>query len=473
MTLNPEFRRYLTLELTPHRLVAVPLILGLIFATAWAIDGAEATAWTGRLLMIVLLVLWGARTAADAVFSEVADRTWDAQRMSSIGPWAMTWGKLFGSTVFSWYCALCCAPAVLVDPADPVETLVEIVLFGLFAHAMALLISLLLLQVRPRRTRFQVNIAHVGGILIALAFGGVGTDQTDRPFAAVDWYGVAMSLGDFALLTQVVFLAWTVIGVYRLMRLELQFKPQPVVWLSFVLFVAAYVGGVSLDFDGKKALALGPPLAAAVHLAAGLAFVLLLTYCTAFLAPSGGVHLRRLFWSLRAGAYYRAFQAAPPWLIAMAVALVLATAVGVLMTLAPEDVARVYDRVAPAPDDLARALRILGDVDPLARAILALVALMMFVLRDLALIQFVILSPRARRGHLAAVMYLAVLYAGIPTLLSSVGMKAALPAFLPVFVDKPALLLPVLLQLGLVGLGLVWRWRRIAVAYADAPAPAE
>ena len=152
MTRNPEFRRNLTLELTPHRLIAVPVILGLIFATAWAIEGPRATAGAGRMLMTILLALWGARAAADAVFGEVADRTWDAQRMSSIGPWTMSWGKLLGATVFSWYGALCCAPAVLVGPDGPVDALVEIVLFGLFSHAMALLISLLLLRIKPTRT---------------------------------------------------------------------------------------------------------------------------------------------------------------------------------------------------------------------------------------------------------------------------------------------------------------------------------
>ena len=142
MTGNPEFRRNLVLELTPHRLVAVPLVLGLIFVTAWAIDGPGATAAAGRLVMTVLLALWGARAAADAVFGEVTDRTWDAQRMSSIGPWAMSWGKLFGATVFSWYGSLFCAPAVLMGLENPVNALVEILLFGLLAHALALMISL-------------------------------------------------------------------------------------------------------------------------------------------------------------------------------------------------------------------------------------------------------------------------------------------------------------------------------------------
>ncbi len=470
MTGNPEFRRNLALELTPHRLVAVPLVLGLIFVTAWAIDGPRATAAAGRLVMTVLLALWGARAAADAVFGEVTDRTWDAQRMSSIGPWAMSWGKLFGAPVFSWYGSLFCAPAVLMGTENPVNALVEILLFGLLAHALALMISLLLLRIRGKRTRFQVNIAHAGGILFALAAGGVGLFDTGparelagEPYSRVSWYGIRMSLSDFSFVTRIVLLAWAVIGVFRLMRLELQFKPQPLVWLGFVLFVSAYVGGVSFGLPETAPLLTEEELALVALLArlgAGLAFVVLLTYCAIFLAPSGAVHLRRLAWELRDGRYYAAFRTAPPWMVAALVAIVQTIAVCVVTLSIPEAVA--------------------GDVGPVSEfarsgasdVVVALIAWMLFLLRDLGLILFVILSPRGGRGHLAAAMYLGILYIAIPALLSGTGLQAALPVFIPFAVHSPGWLLPILAQLGLLAVALTWRWRQISVAPDPVPASA-
>ncbi len=456
MTRNPEFRRNLTLELTPHRLIAVPVILGLIFATAWAIDGAPATAGAGRVLMTILLSLWGARAAADAVFGEVADRTWDAQRMSSIGPWTMSWGKLLGAPVFSWYGALCCTPAVLVGPFGPVDALVEIVLFGLFAHATALLISLLLLRIKPKRTRFQVNIAHAGGLLIALAAGGAGSHQTGpaqeflgSTISGFSWYGVSMSVVAFSFLSRIVFLGWTVIGIYRLMRLELQFKPQPLVWLSFVLFVSAYVGGIS--FEWADDIAALPRLDVATRLGSGLLFVVLLTYLAAFLAPPGGVDLRRFASDFRAARYYAAFQAAPAWLVAALVAIAQTAIICVLIPSASNDLTFVLEMATRRSQDLS------------SQAITVLVAWMLFLIRDLGLIQFVILSPTSRRGHLAALMYLAVLYGALPTLFASTGLEAALPALVPFLVHSPLSLLPILAQLGLLGFALAWRWRQISV----------
>ena len=462
---NPEFRRNLILELTPHRLVAVPLILGLIFATAWAIDGPRATAGAGRMLMTILLALWGARAAADAVFGEVADRTWDAQRMSSIGPWTMSWGKLFGATSFSWYGALCCAPAVLVAQYGPVNALIEIVLFGLFAHTLALLISLLLLRIKPKRTRFQVNIAHAGGILLALAAGGVGTYQTgpaqelvSETFLKLSWYGIPMGLSDFSFFTRIIFLAWALIGVHRLMRLELQFKPQPLVWLSFVLFVSAYVGGITFEFERQTALA--EQLETAARLGAGLVLVVFLTYCAAFLAPSGGVQMRRFAWDLRNGRYYAAFEAAPPWLVAALVAIIQTAAICILVVSVPGELGMTLG-VTPRFAQTGAS-----------QVIIALLAWMLFLVRDLGLIQFVILSPTARRGHLAAVMYLGVLYAGLPALLANTGGFAALPAFVPFMVDSPGLLLPILLQLALLAVALAWRWRQIRGTESQALAAA-
>ena len=468
---NPEFRRNLVLELTTHRLVAVPLVLGLIFLTAWAVDGPRGTAGAGRLIMTVLLSLWGARAAADAVFGEVSDRTWDAQRMSSIGPWAMSWGKLFGAPIFSWYGSLFCVPAVLVGPENPVNALVEILLFGLLAHALALMISLLLLRIRGKRTRFQVNIAHAGGILFALAAGGVGIFDTGpaqelagEPYSRVSWYGVTMSLSDFSFMTRIVLLAWAIIGVFRLMRLELQFKPQPLVWLSFVLFVSAYVGGISFGLpENLKQFLTDSELTALTlvgRLGAGLVFVVLVTYCSVFLAPSGAVHLRRLAWELKAGRHYAAFQAAPPWMVAAVVAVLQTIALCVVTLSVPDSLA---DEIGPVSRLADRS-----SVD----VVVILIAWMLFLARDLGLILFVILSPKGGRSHLAAAMYLGILYIALPALVGSSGLQAALPLFIPFAVDSPAWLLPIAGQLVLLAAALSWRWRQISVAGIEAPAVA-
>ncbi|MCK5620806.1 MAG: hypothetical protein KAJ11_00850, partial [Alphaproteobacteria bacterium] len=83
--MNPEFRRNLLLELTLHRLVAMPLILLLLYGAAGLIDYGDTVSGIAGFVILILLVAWGSRLAADAVLGEVAGRTWDSQRMSALG----------------------------------------------------------------------------------------------------------------------------------------------------------------------------------------------------------------------------------------------------------------------------------------------------------------------------------------------------------------------------------------------------
>ena len=88
--MNPEFYRNLLLELSLHRLIAMPVILLLIYAAAGVGDDSETVSDIAYTVMIGLLVLWGTRLTADSVLGEVRARTWDSQRMSGIGPFAMS-----------------------------------------------------------------------------------------------------------------------------------------------------------------------------------------------------------------------------------------------------------------------------------------------------------------------------------------------------------------------------------------------
>ena len=109
--MNPEFQRNIWLELTPHRLLAAPVFLAAVFGLIALVSGDDVlgplshAAWW---IAAATGVLWGARLAADAVLGEVHAGTWDQQRLSSIRPWAMTWGKPLCAPVFTWYVAAPC-----------------------------------------------------------------------------------------------------------------------------------------------------------------------------------------------------------------------------------------------------------------------------------------------------------------------------------------------------------------------------
>ena len=94
--MNPEFQRNLWLEASPRRLAWAGLALAAIYGAALLIGwrgGMLIPGFAGWLVFGITAVLWGPRIAGRAVGDEVADRTWDFQRLSALEPWTMTWGS--------------------------------------------------------------------------------------------------------------------------------------------------------------------------------------------------------------------------------------------------------------------------------------------------------------------------------------------------------------------------------------------
>src|SRR5262245_22938309 len=104
--MNPELRRNLWLEFSTHRVIAVPVVIALgilLIKASGGKDTLETIAGFAGMGYAAMVLLWGTQLAGMSVIEEAQSRTWDAQRMSAIGPWAMTWGKLVGAPSFTWY----------------------------------------------------------------------------------------------------------------------------------------------------------------------------------------------------------------------------------------------------------------------------------------------------------------------------------------------------------------------------------
>ena len=55
---------------------------------------------------------------ASAIIGEIRERTWDGQRLSSLGAGTMMWGKLFGSTIFNWFGGAICLAVIVAETVD-------------------------------------------------------------------------------------------------------------------------------------------------------------------------------------------------------------------------------------------------------------------------------------------------------------------------------------------------------------------
>lgn len=399
---NPELRRNLWLEITTHRLLAMPVVLGLAFLALAAIDkpnAVEHVSWLGLGGFGVLTMLWGSRLAANSIFDEMQEKTWDWQRLSTLGPWTMTWGKLFGSTAFAWYGGLIClavfmvtAPATKV--ASPITLGLSLVLLAILFHAGAIAAAL-----HTSRTGAAVHRRSIGIVptllllylvpfTLAKAFGSAGL---------VNWYGSSFDGLAFLLMSSLVCAAWAVVGAYRSMCQSLAVRTTPWVWILFLAFLTVYGAGFAIGATDPPS-GLSPAQALAF---AGLLAALPFTYVMLFTEPTGPVVLRRIAQKIRLGQWHRAWQELPcwpvTWLFALLCALALASVIG-------NDVSGAQ----PAWRELA----------------LAPVAFVLLAARDASILLFFAAATQPRRVVGTTLVYMLLLDWIIPGLLLAFGFDA-------------------------------------------------
>ena len=428
--MNPELRRNLWLEITTHRLLAMPVVLGLAFLALAAIDkpnAAEHVGWLGLGGFVVLTMFWGARLAGNSIIDEITDKTWDWQRLSTLAPWTMTWGKLFGATVFAWYGGLICLGVFMATPMaaklnSPFKFALSMVLIAIMTHATTIAAALHLCRngaVAPRRSIGVLPLLllmYVVPFAMARAWG-----ERDMP----RWYGAEFDGLNFLLASSLAFAAWAVLGAYRAMCQSLAVRTTPLVWLAFLAFIVAYAGGLANADAASHGDVTRVRTLAFVGVMAGL----LATYVMLFTESTGPLVLRRMRQQIRARQWRRASQEMPCWPVAGLFAVLCAVffAVSGIGTDA-------------APRDFA------GTVIPWT----------LLVARDAAIFLFFAAAPQPKRVVGTTLVYMLVLDWILPGVLGAMGFKALAEWVFPIFPGNfPAQCASALLQAVLAG-WLAW-----------------
>ncbi|MBS0336387.1 MAG: hypothetical protein JSS40_06175 [Proteobacteria bacterium] len=428
--MNPELRRNLWLELTLHRLVAVPVALGLILALVYKMgepDPFQPMAVTAVSLFIAF-ALWGGVQAGDAVHGEVRARTWDGQRMSAIEPWSMTWGKLAGAPAFAWYGGALCLAAYLA--VSPERTAPKMALF--LAAGMVLLASIALVGSIVAGRKAVVRSPSSAWVLgIVLLFVGPWMSVLSASEADIAWWGRSWARLDFLLASTIVFAAWSVFGAHRLMSQELRVRTTPWAWVAFLLFVSAYIAGFGIryhDTPGQKVN---------VVVIAGLVVSMATIYPLLFSEASGAMAVRRLLLRVAARDRRRLLEETPLWPVSLALAIVFC-----LLTVT---------LVGPR-----------GSEEGFFRGVvLAPVPLVLLAVRDAALYMFFALARQPRRAEAATIFYLLLLYWLVPMLLRAAGAQGLSDLVLPPFWARPGFAAAVAaVQAGIVIAAALWRWRK-------------
>lgn len=411
--MNPELERNLWLEMTPRRMIIMAMVLGLAFFAAAMTSGAGPSE-TARWAYYVIVVIWGTRNAARSVVGEIRDRTWDTQRLSSLPPQTMMWGKLFGSTSYNWFGGAICLAVILADlfgNRGPLVAVIELVYYlaiGLIAQSVSLLASLLAAGRRQGHSQFEVFLYQAAGLAAAVAVyiiwsiadpaGSILTPHIPTDF--IVWWGKSFDARGFLLVSLAMFTGWTLMGCYRQMRLELKMRNGPFVWLAFLVFIGIYVAGFDAWLSGYAFLTQLDVVARRLLLA-GTTFAAL-AYVMVFLEPKDRVRFRWLgsrFASFQLGSAFGGLQA---WTMSYLAAIAIGAAlVGWLG---------------------AQGLR--GDQSGVA-------AMLGFLTRDMAIVVLAGSLARRRTGDFAALAILFVLYALLPPIVAGLNYNLGAVLFFP------------------------------------------
>lgn len=444
-----ELRRNLWLELSPQRLIAMPLIVLILFGLTTSVaEGRAPLLNLGSWIFYLVVFLWGSRRAAGSITEEVNSGTWTGQRLSALSPSALVFGKLFGANAFVWYGGLMglaiyawALPfAGLIGAKRTAYALVLLFSAGVFVHATAIAAALMLLNKRRLAERLGTTLPQILALLALLVVFALARLPYALPregwSTGITWFGIGFPTEPFMAVAAVLFAGWAVLAALRLMAAQLQRPLIPWAWPAFTLFVMAYVQGFLASDTSPQVL--GP-------FGGALATAWLLFYLALFADRNEPLRYRHCLTAFGDGRWWQGCTLLPWWVFGWIILLIA----GLLSAGGSGTDSAAWEQLTSRfgldlPDALDLRL-----------------SLVLFALRDAAFVLW-INAGRSRRGDLVAAIYLLLLYGPVTVLLIKAGGSSVAQLIVPLSFGSPLpSLLAAIVQIAVLAF-LTWRrWRAL------------
>jgi hypothetical protein len=257
---NPELRRQFWLEISPQRLILLPIVLFAITALIYS----PARLWFLPSAVLAALSLWAPFAVTSSMEDERSNATWDNQRLSAQSAGQLVVGKIFGGAIYAWYGALCCLLLIVLYQVgsgsaskmnhpdfffQPISFIcLQFLLVGLLAQSSALALT------------SGSNTSNAGakiGYILPLAFSFIIVpyilsfrgSESAKP---VLWHGFSISSHIFAIASLLFFNALGLMAAHQGMRRELQEKTMPWLWLFGLLAVMLWIAGITPQRDPPR-----------------------------------------------------------------------------------------------------------------------------------------------------------------------------------------------------------------------------
>ena len=255
---NSEFTRNIWLEFSLSRALVSPFVIGaIVLINYFLVDSLsifyDTVFVTSTVLMGFILIIWGCKQAAESIVNEVNEQTWISQKMTGISAWNMAIGKLFGSTIFTWYSVSFCIAVYLISGLNIsfdfqwFKFLLAFIMSVIVGHSISILVSLIHMRNNKYKTKINRTSFFIPGIVISVFIVlSTYSCMNDGINSTTNWYNFEINISDFCLITCAYLLFWSIIGLYRNVRTELQYDNSPWVWLLFVFSFLIYINGIVL-----------------------------------------------------------------------------------------------------------------------------------------------------------------------------------------------------------------------------------
>ncbi|MFI4936931.1 MAG: hypothetical protein ACHQJ6_00290 [Candidatus Berkiellales bacterium] len=411
---NPELRRNIWLDFSIHRVTLTSILIWLILHFFYLSNGLSKSANVAFNLACFFIFLWGAKNASETVIEEVNNNTWDFQRQASTLPWSMAWGKLIGSTLFSWFATfICLVFYVLFSSSNTlVPEMYLLIVGGLFTQALTLLLSIQpLAQIRRERTnktfRYFVAGAVIGAIITHACFLAVKGNGGE-----LLWHGWLFNKGNFAITSILLFLVLTTFGLQRTFCKELQYRNIPWAWTLFNIFCIVYFSGFATftlpALEDNKLSAYKELKILLQHAPYYAAFSIgqLLTYFALFTETLDTVRYKKIITRYVEKNVVEFLEQIPWWSISFILMIITGTIAVIQQPLNEE----LLENFSPSVFILTCTL---------------------FLFRDILLTHYFYFSKNPKRAVNTAVVYLLMLYILIPLLFGALHLSSWLPLLLP------------------------------------------
>ena len=497
--LTPEFHRNIWLKFSAFRLAVAPVFLLLLTVTAINLTREVSSyilIYSLVSIYIVVTVLWGCFEASSAVQEELRTNTWDFQRMSSITPAQLVFGKFFGCTSYVWYFGLLTlaifvyifgfyTPPVAVGAVAPLTQTANLhdlffaclyLLFtGLIGQSLSFLVSLIAMTAFAGRTgkyrQPRPGNAFIAGVIAAyMVFSNIAVEVSrdlSEKFAlshsysasiferhpVYHWFQWDISAEVFITASLTFFLFWFLFGSYRIARSELMYGTTPIGWAGFMGTLLVYCLGLT---EPSKALYHG-------QLFSIFALMTFLTYAVMVFEAADTRKYARFAGYLSEGRWMKAFENMHKWVVSVPFVL----AVYVITMLQVPNQGRFFGFMETGG---------------------LMLSMMMFALRDGFIVHAIFRTGDGRNAAFKIVSYYVLVYLLLPTLhfstasikvevwywlinMMRMGLMGEVPAIVKTaayyfptpFSDYTLNVLPAFLEAAVAGGILLWliRWQNL------------